>query len=118
MAQPAPPPPSVAQSNDKVWIILCHLSLVLGVPFLLPLIVFLVKRDDSPLVAAHAKEVLNFHLSLILWSICCIPFVFILIGILPLMGLSLMGFICAIIAAIKASEGGFYYYPLTLRLIS
>jgi len=29
-----------------------------------------------------------------------------------------MSFICAIIAAIKASEGGFFFYPLTIRFIS
>jgi uncharacterized Tic20 family protein len=119
---PLPPlPPGVLplpQSNDKLWIILCHLSLILGVGFILPLIVFLVKREESPLVAAHAKEVLNFHLSLVLWTFCSLPFVFILIGIPVLIGLYLTAFICAIIAAIRASEGSFYRYPITIRLIS
>jgi uncharacterized Tic20 family protein len=115
---PPVPQPVVAQSSDKVWIILCHLSLILGVGFLLPLIIFLVKRDESPLVGEHAKEVLNFHISLLIYTVCAVPFVFILIGIPMLMVLALMAFICAIIGAIKASEGGFYHYPLTIRLIS
>jgi uncharacterized Tic20 family protein len=115
---PTPPALPPAQGNDKLWIVLCHLSLILGVGFILPLIVFLVKRDESPLVGEHAKEVLNFHISLLIYSICTIPFVFILIGIPMYMALGLMAFICAIIAAIKASEGGFYRYPLTIRLIS
>jgi uncharacterized Tic20 family protein len=113
-----PPVPPAAPNNDKLWIILCHLSLILSVPFILPFIVYLVKRDESELVAAHAKEVLNFHISILIYSICAAPFVFILIGIPILMGIGLMSFICAIIAAIKASEGGFYRYPLTIRLIS
>ncbi len=113
-----PPLPSPAQNHDKVWIILCHLSSIIGFPFLIPFIILLVKAQDSPLVAAHAKEVLNFHISLVLYFICAIPLVFLLIGIPIMIGLYIMAFICAIIAAIKASEGGFYYYPLTIRLIT
>jgi uncharacterized Tic20 family protein len=77
-----------------------------------------VKRGESPFVAAHAKEVLNFHLSLLIYFICCIPLIFILIGIPIYAALGIMAFICAIVAAIKAADGGFYQYPLTIRLIS
>ena len=117
---PTPPTPSLppAQGNDKVLAILCHVSPFLGVPFILPLIVFFVKREESPLIAAHAKEVLNFHISLVIYSICCLPLVYVCIGIPMLLALGLMSFICAIIAAIKASEGGFFFYPLTIRFIS
>ncbi|MBC7980579.1 MAG: DUF4870 domain-containing protein, partial [Armatimonadetes bacterium] len=38
---PPPPVPPIA-SDDKLWIILCHLSLLLGVGFILPLIVYFV----------------------------------------------------------------------------
>jgi uncharacterized Tic20 family protein len=113
---PQIPPP--AQGNDKLLAILCHISPFLGVPFILPLIVYLVKRGESELVAAHAREVLNFHISLVIYSICAIPLVFFLIGIPILIGLGLMSFICAIVAAIRASEGGFYFYPLTIRFIT
>ncbi len=101
-----PPVPPPSQGSDKLLAILCHVSLILGVGFVLPLIVFLVKRDESPFVAAHAKEVLNFHISLLIYAICTIPLVFILIGIPIYVALALMSFICAIIGAIKASEGG------------
>jgi uncharacterized Tic20 family protein len=121
---PSIPPPD--QSNDKFLAILCHVSLFLGVGFILPLIVYLVKRRESELVAAHAKEVLNFHISLVIYAICTIPLalmsilicipIFIFIPIF--MGLGLMSVICAIVAAIQASEGGFYFYPLTIRFIT
>ena len=115
---PPPPPPPPTSSNDKLLAILCHVSLFLGVGFILPLIVYLVKRGESELVAAHAKEVLNFHLSLLIYFICAIPLVFIFIGIPMVIALGLMSFICAIVAAIHASEGGFYFYPLTIRFIT
>ena len=102
-------------SNDKLLAILCHVSFFLGVGFLLPLIVYLVKRGDSVFVASHAGEVLNFHISLLIYFICAIPLCFVLIGIPIIMALGLMGFICAIIGAVRASDGGFYYYPLTIR---
>jgi len=103
--------------NDKLLIILCHLSLLLGVGFILPLIVYLVKRRDPGLVADHAAEVLNFHISLYIYIFCAIPLVFILIGIPILIVLGIASFVCAILAALKASEGGFYRYPLTIRFI-
>jgi uncharacterized protein len=117
-----PSSPPSDQGNDKLLAILCHVSLFLGVPFILPLIVYLVKREESKLVAAHAKEVLNFHISLLIYFICTIPLALILCCIpiyLPIfIGLGLMSFICAIVAAIQASEGGFYFYPLTIRFIT
>jgi uncharacterized Tic20 family protein len=112
-----PPIPPPAQDNDKLLAILCHVSLFLGVGFILPLIVYLVKRGESALVAAHAREVLNFHLSLLIYFICAIPLVFILIGIPIIMALGLMSFVCAIVAAVRASDGGFYFYPLTIRFV-
>jgi len=125
-----PPPAPKPDSNDKLFIILCHLSLFLGVGLILPLIVFLVKKGESEMVAAHAKEALNFHITLLLVSICCLPVAFIILLIpvinllfmlvlLPLFGVIGIGAaILAIVAAMKASEGNFYRYPVTLRLIS
>jgi hypothetical protein len=115
---PLPPTPPPDQGSDKLLAILCHVSLFLGVGFILPLIVYLVKRGESELVAAHAKEALNFHISLVIYFLCAIPLVLFLIGIPILMGLGLMAFVCAIVAAIRASEGGFYFYPLTIRFIT
>ena len=115
---PLPQVPAPTQGNDKLFIVLCHLSLLLGVGFILPFIVYLVKRHESELVAAHAREALNFHISLVIYGLCCLPLVFLLIGIPLLIGLGLMSVICAILAAIRASEDGFYRYPLTIRLIS
>ena len=42
-----PPIPPPDQGNDKLLAILCHVSLMLGVGFILPLIVYLVKRGES-----------------------------------------------------------------------
>ncbi len=125
---PAPPPPVPPQvpppvpvprtdRNDKLWAVLCHLSSFLGVGFLLPLIVYLVMRDESPYVREHAREALNFHISLFLYALLCVPLVFVVVGIFLLIGIGIASFILAILAAVKASDGGIYRYPLTLRLV-
>ena len=115
---PVPPPdlpPVPVSSDDKIWVIGCHLSLLLGVGFLLPLIVYLAKRQDSPLVAAHAKEALNFHLSLLLYMVVTMPLI--CIGLPLFLLIAVASVILAIIAAVEASKGGFYHYPLTIHFI-
>ena len=107
--QPAP------QGSDKIWSMLSHLSALLGVGFVLPLVIYLAMRKESAYVAANAREALNFHISVLIYAVCCIPLVFIVIGIPLLIILGLGSLVLAIIAAIQASNGHCYRYPLTFR---
>ena len=115
------PPPIIPvqahRGNDKIWSILCHLSAIIGVGLILPLVVYLAMKGESEYVAANAKESLNFHLSLLIYALCCIPLIFVVIGIPLLIVMGIGSLILAIVAAVKASDGGCYRYPLTLRLI-
>src|ERR1700691_4637227 len=122
---PAPPfqtaPPALRSTgNDKIWSILSHLSVFLGIGFLLlPLVVYLAMKNESEYVAANAREALNFHISWMIYYICCVPLVVIFgIGILIAIILALCMLIFSIVAAVKASDGGCYRYPMTLRLIT
>ena len=110
--------PLAHEGSDKIWSMLSHLSALLGVGFVLPLVVYLAMRHESEYVAANAREALNFHISVLIYSLCCIPLVFILVGIPLLIALGLFGLVMAIIAAINASNGQCYRYPLTFRLVS
>jgi uncharacterized Tic20 family protein len=114
-----PPPISGSQppGSDKIWSVLSHLSIFIGVPFFLPLIVYLVMRDESKYVADNAREALNFHISLVIYAICAGLLTFILIGIPLLVLMGVATFILSIVAAIKAADGACYRYPLTLRLV-
>jgi len=103
--------------NDKIWSILSHLSAWLGVGFILPLVVYLAMRKESAYVAENAREALNFHISVLIYGICCIPLVFVFIGVPLLIALAIGSLVFAIIAAVKASDGECYRYPLTLRLV-
>ena len=110
--------PLAPKGSDKIWSMLSHLSALLGVGFLLPLVVYLAMRTESEYVATNAREALNFHITVLIYGLCCIPLVFILIGIPLLIVLGLGSLVLAIIATIKASDGQCYRYPLTLRLVS
>ncbi|MCX6956132.1 MAG: DUF4870 domain-containing protein [Verrucomicrobia bacterium] len=114
-----PPVISQPRGNDKAWSIFSHLSGFVGLPFLLPLVVYLAMRGDSEYATANAREALNFHLSLVIYTICCIPLIFLFgLGAVLIGGMWLASLVLSIVAAIKASEGGCYHYPLTLRLVS
>ena len=103
--------------NDKIWAILSHLSALFGVGIILPLVVYLAMRDESDYVALNSKEALNFHISIYIYALCCIPLALILIGIPLLFIIAISALVLAILAAIRASEGRCYRYPFTLRLV-
>jgi len=119
-----PPPPAPATSSDiRTWCVLCHAAALLGLFFhflghlLGPLIVWLVKRGDSPEVDAHGKESLNFQISMLIYDAIAAILGIVLIGIPILIALWVLNTVLVIIASIQASEGKFYRYPITIRLI-
>jgi uncharacterized Tic20 family protein len=103
--------------NDKILGILSHLSALLGVGILLPLVVYLAMRQQSEFVAENAREALNFHLSVLIYCLCCVPLIFVVIGFPLLIALGIGSLVLAIIGAVKAANGECYRYPLTIRLV-
>ena len=102
-------------SEEKTMAILSHiLCIVAG--FLAPLIIYLVKKD-SPYITAHAKESLNFQLTLVIAYIISFILVFILIGLFLIWILAILNLVLVIIATIKASENKLYKYPFSIRFI-
>lgn len=112
------PAPATGAGDDKTLVVLCHLSAFLGVGFVLPLVVYLIKKRDGGWAAKQAKEVLNFHLTLVLYSLLIAPLCFIFVGFILLPLLALWAFVLAIVAAVKTGDGLAYRYPLCIRFIS
>jgi uncharacterized protein len=107
--------PAVAPTSDeRTLAILCHI-LTLFFWLLPPLIIYLIKKDESAYVASHAKESLNFQITL---SIAAIILVVTIVGILLLWVLGLIALVLVIVATVKAADSKLYKYPLTWRLIS
>ena len=106
-------PSYIPTSDEKTAGMLAHLLTIVS-SFLAPLIIYLIKKDESVFVAAHAKESLNFQITVFLISI--LLFITI-IGILLLWLVGIITLVLVIVAALKASEGKLYRYPFCLRLI-
>lgn len=112
----------VPSKDEKNWATFAHLAALAGfvVPFgnlLGPLIIWLLKRDESKFVEQEAKESLNFQISVSLYFIACIVLVFLLIGIPLMLILGIFNIVMVIMATIKANGGEHVQYPLNLRLI-
>ncbi|MCB5188328.1 DUF4870 domain-containing protein [Methylobacillus caricis] len=107
----------VASADEKNIAVLTHLG---GTLFsLLPaLIVWLLKKDDSEFIGTHAREALNFQITLLIGYAISSILIYILIGFVIGGILWIANIILCIIAAIAASRGEEYRYPFTLRLIS
>ncbi|MEJ7766211.1 MAG: DUF4870 domain-containing protein [Chitinophagaceae bacterium] len=100
-------------SDERTMAILAHLLTFVS-SILSPLIIYLIKKDESKYVAQHAKEALNFQITAILVSILLTITV---VGILLLWLVGLGVFICVIVATVKASENKMFRYPLSIRFI-
>src|SRR3989441_10284663 len=121
----AQPPPGVPNttSNVRTWCVLAHATALAGffVPWaghiLGPLIVWLAKRGDSAEIDAHGKESLNFQISMLICNLIAGILCLVLIGVVILGILHLLNLVLVIVASIQASEGKFYRYPISIRLI-
>jgi hypothetical protein len=107
-------------NEERTWGMLCHITALTGyfIPFgniLGPLIVWLVKKEESAFVDDQGKESLNFQLSATIYIIVAGVLSLVLIGIPILIGLLIFHLVVIIIATVRSSEGTHYRYPLTIR---
>lgn len=112
----------LSDKEARNWAMGAHLSALLGyvVPFgsiIGPLVIWLVKKDESSYVDSQGKEALNFQITMLMAAIVSIILMFVLIGFLLIFLVAVFNLIMIIIAAIKVSEGADYRYPVSLRLI-
>ena len=102
---------------------LCHASALSGIFLHVvghifgPLIVWLLKRNESPETDAHGKESLNFQLSMLIYNVIAGILVIVLIGIPLLILLYVLNIVFVIVASIQAGDGKLYRYPMAIRFI-
>ena len=114
---------STSSRDVRTWNVLCHATALAGffVPWaghiLGPLIVWLAKRSDSTEIDENGKESLNFQISMLIYNVIAGVLCLVLIGFIILAILHILNLVLVIVASIQASEGKFYRYPMTIRLI-
>ena len=137
----------VVSESDKHWAAATHwggmvlaflTSWIVGAGgFTVPLLIQVLRGKDSAFVAQHAKESMNFNLSMFIYAVIGIVVGFLLFGATVLtLGLGLIfsipgafillvayavlaiaWVVCSIIGTLRAYEGRPYHYPFTMRLI-
>lgn len=114
--QPASAAPAEVSKDEKNMAMLCHL-LAIFTGFLGPLIIWLIKKEDSKFVDDQGKEALNFQLTVLIAIIVSSVLTVICIGVVMLMAVWVVDIIFCILAAIKTSKGEAYRYPVNIRFI-
>ncbi|HSJ46688.1 MAG TPA: DUF4870 domain-containing protein [Euzebyales bacterium] len=125
------PQPTVRSDDARMWAVGAHLSALAGVllgglpAFLGPLVVWLLRRDaGDPFATEHAREALNFNLSVIIYVIAAVVVTIFTLGlalliVAPVALIAAIGYLVVTIrATIAASHGEEYTYPLAIRLVS
>jgi uncharacterized protein len=99
-----------------------HLATFAGlvVPFgsvIGPLAVWLTRRHRDPFIDQAGREALNFGITIAIYGSVLLVAALMLVGI-PLLVVGVVAWVVlASLAAVKASQGQPYRYPLTLRLV-
>ena len=105
--------------QDRKYALAIHLTALLGVfihpALLVPLVLWLVRKDQSAYIDDHGRELMNVFLTgLILIPVCVVT----IIGIPLAIGWAITTFIGFIRGACAASRGEYFRYPMIMRFLS
>jgi len=83
-----------------------------------PLVIWLMKKDESKFLDQCGRAVLNFQISYVIWSFAALVLCFVLIGFPILFVLPVLNIVFTIIAAVKARDGIVWNYPMTIKFLN
>jgi uncharacterized Tic20 family protein len=111
-------PNQIAGIRDSTFLMLMHLSQLLtfagGVGIAVPIVMWAVGKDDSREVNRHGLMIINWFISVLIYSIISGLLCFVLIGFPMLVVLAIVTVVFPILGAIKANSGEYWRYPLTI----
>ena len=118
----APGPLMLSPADERTWGAGAHwsalIALLIGLPFLGPLMVLLIYGNRSAWVRRQAVESLNFQLSMIIYAIISAILIIVIVGFFLLLAVGALSIIMPIVAAVKVNNGEDFRYPLTIRMVS
>ncbi len=105
-------------SEEKQMAMLGHLLALVG-GFVAPLIIYLIKKDESEFVKDQARESLNFQITIFIAAFTSIILAYVTCGIggvlIPVVGI--LNLVFCIMGGVKANDGIKYKYPINIRII-
>lgn len=81
----------------------------------MPVVIYILKKDELPGLEAHWHVVLNWLISALIYFVVCFILFIVVIGVFLMWALGLLCLIFPIIGAIKANDGEVWPYPLSIR---
>jgi uncharacterized protein len=108
--------------NAKQWAMILHFSLIAGfvIPFaglVAPILIWQLKKEEFPELDAHAKVVINWMISALIYGFVCFLLVFVVIGFPLLVVLGILCVVFPIIGGIKANDGTLWKYPMSIQFL-
>tara|TARA_R110002072_G_scaffold42064_6_gene117670 strand:- start:16337 stop:16786 length:450 start_codon:yes stop_codon:yes gene_type:complete len=133
--EPSPEPPVNAQgkaydpdasTDERSFAMFMHLALLLNltgvggvVAFIVVLVMWITRKDESAFLDDHGREAMNFQISLFIWGLILTFGAIVTCGasLLFLIVIPIVGAIGMVLAAMAANRGEFFRYPATFRFI-
>lgn len=104
-------------SDERTMALLIHLGGAFA-SILVPIILYVVKKDESPFIRHHALEAINFHITVFIAVCVSFLLMLVLVGFVLLLVVGLGFYVLSIVAAIAANKGEWYRYPMTIRMFN
>ena len=113
---------SLQTPDEKQMGMFLHLSQLINLVFpfggvIVPIILWQTQKDKMPALDAHGKMVTNWLISSLIYWVISGVLAIVLIGFLGMLALFIMGIVFPIMGGIKANNGEFWEYPLTIKFI-
>ncbi len=108
-----------SESDEKLFAMLAHLLGIIAC-FIAPLVIWQIKKEESPFITDQSKEALNFQITIGIGYLIAMVLgavsggcLYIIVG--PLVGIASIVF--SILGGLDANKGKAYRYPFALRLV-
>jgi uncharacterized Tic20 family protein len=113
---------ATADASERQYATLIHALGFLNYPLgplgvIVPLAMWLAKRDESPFIDDHGREAMNFNITIWIYAIFAGLLVFAGIGCVLVPAVMVFDVTVRIMATVRASGGGYFRYPMTIRFL-
>jgi uncharacterized Tic20 family protein len=126
-ASSSPPPLFATDNTDyarnlRQWAMYLHLSQLLGyalpvLGFVAPVVIWQIKKDEMPELEEHGRMVTNWMISSLVYYVIGVLLLIVLIGVPLLVAIGVCGVVFPVVGGIKASNGEFWNYPMTIKFL-
>lgn len=119
---PAPAAPADSRAALNQWAMILHLSMLAGfvVPLaglVAPIVIWQMKKKEIPGLDAHGCHAANWIITVFICGIVFALLCLVIIGIPLLIVLGVVSIVFPVIAAVKASNGELWRYPMSFDFV-